>query len=151
VKLHGGTVMTIDRRLLALIGRRHPAIYDVIPRGGQLVSLNPQPIPPGVLGELAAAELLRIGWLAERFGLDLGAISDELDDWCPTYPKLPKLPPWWPPIPDPEPHPDWIRDYYLGFASRLAAVTSEFKGTKLQGLADAALKRSLASLETSLG
>ena len=72
--------MTIDRRLLAWIGRRNPAIYDVIPRAGQTVSLNPQPIPPGVLGELAAAELLRIGWLAERFSLDLGAVADELDD-----------------------------------------------------------------------
>jgi hypothetical protein len=151
VKLHGGTVMTIDRRLLALIGRRNPAIYDVIPRGGQLVSLNPQPIPPGVLGELAAAELLRIGWLAERFSLDLGAVADELDDWCPTYPKRPKLPHWWPPIPDPEPHPDWMRAYYLGFASRLAAVSGEMAGTKLQGVTDAALERSIASLEASLG
>ena len=69
----------------------------------------------------------------------------------PHVPEAPQASPWWPPIPDPEPHPDWIGDYYLGFASRLAAVTGAFKGTKLQEVADAALERSLASLEASLG
>jgi len=48
--------MTTDQRLLALIGRRLPAIFDVIPRGPQgfslqdrvsAVALNPQPLPPG--------------------------------------------------------------------------------------------------------
>jgi hypothetical protein len=41
--------MSIDRRLLVILGRRLPAIYDIIPRGPlsrfSEVALNPQ--PPG--------------------------------------------------------------------------------------------------------
>jgi hypothetical protein len=68
--------MSISRRLLAIIGRRFPAIYDVIPHGpqGRLaeVALNPQPLPPHELGAAIAAEFVHTAWLADRFGLDLG-------------------------------------------------------------------------------
>jgi hypothetical protein len=99
------TTLSLDSRLLAIIGRRFPAIYDVIPRGPLSrfleVALNPQPLPPEPppheLGAALAAEFIRTAWLADRFGLDLGRVSDDLDDWCPTRPKRRlKLPPWWP-------------------------------------------------------
>ena len=80
--------MSIDRRLLAILGRRLPAIYDVIPRGPlsrfSEVALNPQPLPPHELGAAIAAEFVHTAWLADRFGLDLGPAFDDLDDWCPT-------------------------------------------------------------------
>ena len=79
--------MSIDRRLLAIIGRRLPAIYDVIPRGPlsrfSRVALNPQPLPPHELGAAIAAEFVHTAWLADRFGRS-GARVRDLDDWCPT-------------------------------------------------------------------
>jgi len=150
--------MSIDRRLLAIIGRRVPAIYDVIPRGplGRVsrfaeVALNPQPLPPHELGAAIAAEFVHTAWLADRFGLDLGRAFDDLDDWCPTRPKKLKLPPWWPPIPDPdpEPHPEWLSDLHLGFAARLAAISIEFEGTRLGESLNKAIERSLESIESA--
>ncbi len=146
--------MPIHRRLLAIIGRRVPAIYDVIPRGplGRVseVALNPQPLPPHELGATVAAEFLHSAWLAERFGQDQGAVLRDLDDWCPTRPQKLKLPPWWPPVPDPEPHPDWLIDFHIGFASRLAAVASRFEGTRVGESLEKAIDRSLASLDTAV-
>lgn len=67
--------MSIGRCLLAIIGRRFPAIYDVrFPRGplsiaGQSrlseVALNPQPLPPHEIGAAVASEFIRLAWLSE--------------------------------------------------------------------------------------
>lgn len=150
--------MSIDRRLLAIIGRRIPAIYDVIPRGplSQLsrvrfseVALNPQPLPPHELGAAIAGEFVHTAWLADRFGLDLELAFNDLDDWCPTVPKKLKLPPWWPPIPDPEPHPEWLIDFHLGFAARLAVVSADFEGTRLGRSFEKAIERSVASIDSA--
>ena len=147
--------MSIDRRLLAILGQRLPAIYDIIPRGPlsrlSEIPLNPQPLPPHELGAAIAAEFVHTAWLADRFGVDLGPVSDELDDWCPLRPKWPKLPPWlgWPPIPEPEPHPNWFIDYHLGFAARLAAVSVDFEGTRLGEALDNAIDRSLEAIEST--
>ena len=145
--------MTLSRRLLAIIGRRIPAIYDVIPRGPQgrfsEVALNPQPLPPHELGAAIAAEFVHNAWLAERFGLDMGVAFNDLDDWCPTRPRKLKLPPWWPPIPEPEPHPEWHIDFHLGFAARLAAVSEQFEGSRLGEVLNKALERSLESIENT--
>jgi hypothetical protein len=148
--------MSIDRRLLAIIGRRLPAIYDVIPRGPQFrfaeVALNPQPLPPfwaNELGVAIAAEFAHTAWMADRFGLDLGVVLNELDDWCPTVPKKVKFPRWWPPIPEPEPHPEWFTDFHLGFAARLSAVSSELDGTRLGEVYNKAIERSIAAMEIS--
>jgi hypothetical protein len=149
--------MTINRKLLAIIGRRLPAIYDVIPRGpishfsqGKLseAGLNPQPLPPHELGAAIAAEFVHAAWLADRFGFDLGIVLKDLDDWCPTIPKMPKLP-WWPPIPEPEPHPEWFLDFHLGFAARLASVSVEFESSRLRESIDKAIERSIASIESA--
>jgi hypothetical protein len=147
--------MLIDRRLLAIIGRRYPSLYDVIPRGPLLrfseVALNPQPLPPHELGATVAAEFVHTAWLADHSGLDLERVFNDLDDWCPTVPRWPKLPPWWPPIPEPEPHPEWFIDFHLGFAARLAVVLVEFEGTRLGESFDRAIERSLASIESTIG
>ncbi|MGB7815431.1 MAG: hypothetical protein WBL28_03685 [Methylotenera sp.] len=150
--------MSIDRRLLFIIGRRLPAIYDVIPRGPQSrfspsrfseVALNPQPLPPHELGAAIAAEFVHTAWLADRFGLDQGIAFNDLDDWCPTVPKKLRLPPWWSPIPEPESHPEWFIDFHLGFAARLAVASVEFEGTRLGESFDKAIDRSVASIEST--
>ena len=147
--------MPIDRRLLAILGRRIPAIYDVIPRGalGQLarVALNPQPLPPHELGAAVAAEFVHTAWLGERFGGDPGLALRDLEDWCPTRPKPPKLPLWWPPIPIPDPRPDWFVDFHLGFAARLAGAAAGLEGGRLVELFDKAIERSVATIETATG
>ncbi len=145
--------MSIDRRLLAIIGRRLPAIFDVIPRGPQgrisEVALNPQPLPPHELGAAIASEFVRTVWLANRFGADLGVAFEDLDDWCPTRPKRLKLPPWWPPIPEPDPHPEWLTDFHFGFAARLAAVSNQFEGSRLGEVLNKAIDRSLEVMDTT--
>jgi hypothetical protein len=146
--------MSINRQLLAILGRRFPTIYDVIPRGPRSriseVALNPQPLPPHELGAAIAAEFIHTTWLADRFGLDLGRAFNDLDDWCPTVPKPLKRPPWWPwpPIPEPEPHPDWLVDFHLGFAARIASVSVEFEGTRIGESFGKAIERSIASIES---
>ncbi|TIT72866.1 MAG: hypothetical protein E5W56_20050, partial [Mesorhizobium sp.] len=86
--------MQLNKKLLAIIGKRIPAIYDVIPHGPQgglaRVALNPQPLPPHELGAAVADEFVRSAWVAERGGLDMKAVLSDLDDWCPTRPKIPK-------------------------------------------------------------
>ncbi len=145
--------MKLNAKLLAIIGKRIPAIYDVIPRGPQgwlsHVALNPQPLPPGHLGAAVAAEFIRSAWLADRAGLDMKQVFDDLDDWCPTRPKKIKLPPWWPPFPEPEPHPEWLVDFHFGFAARVAASASEIGDTTLGQSLNKAVDRSLAAIETA--
>ncbi|RUU48047.1 hypothetical protein [Mesorhizobium sp. M2C.T.Ca.TU.002.02.1.1] len=141
--------MQLNKKLLAIIGKRFPAIYDVIPRGPQgglaRVALNPQPLPPHELGAAVAEEFVRCAWVAERGGLDMKALLSDLDDWCPTRPKIPKLPPWWGPFPEPEPRPEWFVDYHLGFAAKLSAVQT---GTRLDKTLDQVIDRSLTAIES---
>ncbi len=155
--------MQIDRRLLAIIGRRIPAIFDVIPRGPQQrfyqnrfseVALNPQPLPPQPPEELGAAiaiEVIHIAWLADRLGVGRGVAFEDLDDWCPTVPKKLKLPPWWPPVPEPEPHPEWLSNLHLGFAARLAVAAVDFDGTPLGESLNKVIDRSLAAINSTRG
>ncbi|WP_054314079.1 hypothetical protein [Mesorhizobium sp. 1M-11] len=145
--------MKLNAKLLAIIGKRFPAIYDVIPRGPQgwlsHVALNPQPLPPGHLGAAVAAEFIRSAWLADRSALDLKQVFDDLDDWCPTRPKKLKLPPWLGPVPEPEPHPEWLVEFHLGFAARVAVSVSEFGDTSLGQSLNKAIDRSLGVIETA--
>lgn len=143
--------MSIDRNLLYIIGQRLPAIYDVIPRGPlarlSAVALNPQPLPPlpaHELGAAVASEFIHMAWFADRFGLNQEVTTMELDDWCPTRPKWPKFPPSWPrlPFPEPEPRPEWLIDFHLGFAARIAVASVEFNDTALSEFFDKAIARS---------
>jgi len=97
--------------------------------------------------DAAAHEFLHTAWLAERFGQDQARLFADLDDWCPTRPKKLKLPPWWPPVPDPEPHPDWFVDFHLGFAARLAVVSLE--SNRMGESIDKAIERSMAAIESA--
>jgi hypothetical protein len=165
--------MSLDNRLLALIGHRFPAIYDVIPRAGQLVALNPQPLPPGekvelnpqpippgygwvalnpqplpprALGAVVAGELLQLSWTADKLGSQLTPIADWDDDLCPPWPRPPHLPPHLGP-PPPDPGPDWLVEYHLGLASTLAGARDQLRDTSL---VDDALGRSTAALSEGL-
>lgn len=151
--------MSTNKRLLTIIARHLPTVNDVIPRGPQSqalhghaseFALNPQPLPPGVVGATVAAEFIRYVWLANRFGQDPGLMLSELEDWCPTVPlKIWKLPPWlllvWPPDPDPEPY--WFIDFHLGFASRLAMVSSEDEQSAIRAVLDSAMERSMLVIQ----
>ena len=148
--------MSIDRRILAILGARHPAIFDVIPRGPlSLVALNPQPLPPHELGAAIAAEFARTAWQADRFGLDPAIAFTDLDDWCPTRPKPPKLPPWWGPFPGSGPSPDpwmdpgWHADFHIGFASRLAWAANQIDSPVLRESFDRAIERSIEAIDSS--
>lgn len=148
--------MNLDQRLLALIGRRLPAIFDVIPRGPQAVvglqsrgaevALNPQPLPPQppeFLGAALAQEFARMAFTADRLGASWKSMAQDLDDWCPTSPRRIKLPVGWPPIPEPEPHPNWLAELHLGFAAKLSSISAEHAGTPLAATLDRAVNRSI--------
>ncbi len=165
--------MSLDTHLLALIARRFPAIYDVIPRAGQLVggvrvesagtevelnpqpippgfadlvALNPQPLPPRALGALVATEILQLAWSAAKLGQGVTPIADWDDDLCPPWPKTPQLPPHLGPTP-PDPGPDWLVDYHLGLASTLAAAEASVRDS---GAVEDALGRSVQALGEGL-
>ena len=154
--------MSIDRRLLEIIGRRLPAARDVVPdrlptsfRHNRYaeVALNPQPLPPQPplpeeLGAAIAAEFIHAAWLADRHAPGRGVAFDDLDDWCPTVPRKLKLPPWWPPIPEPEPHPEWFLNFHLGFAARVAMAASGLEGTPLGEALDKAIERSFTAIRS---
>jgi hypothetical protein len=146
--------MSINRRLLAIIGQRLPAIFDIIPRGSlrslSTFSLNPQPLPPQELGAAIASEFMQSVWLTMRSGQDPAIALGDLEDWCPTYPKLPKWPIWWLPIPEPEPHPEWSVDFHLGFAARLAAITAVQNDLPITEILNKAIDRSVGSIESTL-
>jgi hypothetical protein len=84
--------------------------------------LNPQPLPPGpppeAYGAVLGRERVKLQWQADKLGQRVTPLADWEDDPCPTYPRAPKLPPWLPPVPDP--NPGWLDDYYLGLACALA-------------------------------
>ena len=140
-------VMTTDSRLFVLIASRVPAIWDVIGpvalnpqplpplRSEVYTELNPQPLPPGpppeTYGAVVGRELVRLHWQAEKLGRTVRPLAEWEDDPCPTYPHTPHLPPWLPPVPDP--NPAWLDGYYLGLACALAvggagATESAFMG-----------------------
>jgi hypothetical protein len=81
--------------LLAVIGRLHPEIYDVPPKygplrtRGDLVALNPQPLPPKAAFAEAAVDLATaiVRMAAEeetRNAAGSGLVSSIVDEWCAT-------------------------------------------------------------------
>lgn len=148
-----------NARLLAIVGQRLPAILDANPRRGpvpdpwlpggpSLAALNPQPLPPIELGLVIATEFLRAAWLADRFGLDMARVQADFERLCPDPPK-PPVPPlgWWPPIPDPIPHPNWLVDFYLGLAARIA--TAADGGPATARFVDDAIDRAVTVMEAA--
>jgi hypothetical protein len=106
-------------RLLAVLGRINPAVWDaIIPHGpvgpAARVALNPQPLPPKEAMLRASAEVAHDIASAAVFAAAAGGepgrlVSEVIDDWCGTRPRpFPWPHPFpfpWPP--EPEPHPDW--------------------------------------------
>ncbi|MGH8437702.1 MAG: hypothetical protein ACRERW_01345 [Pseudomonas sp.] len=141
-----------DKRILAIFGRRNPSIFDaVIPHGPlsrfEEVALNPQPLPPRVLGAAIADELISSFRLAQRFGLDNGRLLAEIEELCPRRWKDLKFPPGWPRPPRPDPPPEWFIEFQLGLASRLAAASFDAEGTPLAENLNNVIELSLASVE----
>lgn len=149
--------MTLDRSLIALIAKKHPAIWEIVGPYGPLnrgiyTALNPQPLPPVALGRAdrhmfnpqpdppgfaygmtVGAELVRAAGLAQmlHIGFDL-----EVDDICPPPKEWPPIP--WPPVPWPWRATDGIDpDYDIGYAIGLAfALESSAHGwERLDGAA----------------
>ena len=139
-------------RLLAVLGRINPAVWDVIIPHGPVssrssavrafapgvdaVALNPQPLPPKELFHRASAavahDIAFAAISAQAAGSDAAGriVSDAVDDWCGTRPRpFPWPHPWpfpWPP--EPEPNPDWdIAESRLVGALTLASVASRLQ------------------------
>ena len=159
--------MNVDLvRLMTVIGRINPAIWDAItPMGpgyvrsvsraspGSWVELNPQPIPPGHEAQFAAAyvanEIALAAVAAEAAGVEEGAarlVSRAIDDWCGTpqgHIPIPWPGPWPGPLgrtPDPEPW--FVASTRLIGALTLASVASRIA----QGDAREALARGAEQL-----
>ncbi|HEY4237368.1 MAG TPA: hypothetical protein VGM45_08535 [Gaiellaceae bacterium] len=140
--------MNIDLlEFLARMGRINPRIFDVIPRGpqdvfrnvspGEAVELNPQPIPPGVQFQFAAArvahEIALAAVAAEAAGNDEAAeqiVARAVDDFCGTrsgHRPIPWPNPW--PFPTdvevPDPIPWLVETVRLVAALTLASVGSQ--------------------------
>ena len=145
--------VVLSKTVISIIGRRHPEIFDILgnPVGPLLrnrfdeVALNPQPLPPLRVGILAGQEVVRLAFTATR--LHVGFEIDP-DDWCPTFPRRPKMPPIpWPPFPWPwdataDVDDGWAEDYAIGLAFALEASAHLWEGldsadaiTELHGLA----------------
>lgn len=133
----------------------NPKIADVIPRGPQhawsradLVSLNPQPLPPGP-PEMAIGyrQTQLLAQAAAGRGEEGGRwLLSEIDDWCGTgWPK------WWPkpPRPWPWPWPDsdpgsWDEEsMFLGAAVASAQLAGQFQDPSMQEMLGAATDRLL--------
>lgn len=161
--------------LLARMGRINPAIFDVIPRGpqegafralsaGEAVELNPQPIPPGVELQFAAArvanEIALAAVAAEAAGNDEAAeqiVARAVDDWCGTpsgHRPIPWPGPW--PFPwhldDPDPHPWLVDTVRLVGALTLASVGAQVaEGAAREALGQGAERLLASALAGSQG
>ncbi|MGH8191149.1 MAG: hypothetical protein ACREP2_06855 [Rhodanobacteraceae bacterium] len=109
----------------AALSNRGPTPQPWASKTYSLAALNPQPLPPLELGAIVAVELVRTMWLADRFGLDWKRFEADLEELCPRPPRPIKWPPWLYPVPEPDPHPNWLREFQLGLAARLAVVSFE--------------------------
>lgn len=132
--------------LLARMGRIDPAVFDVIPRGpqrgfralspGEAAGLNPQPLPPRIEVQFAAAqvahEIAQAAVAAAAAGNDEAAeriVMEAVDDWCGTpggHRPIPWPGPW--PFPvdlEPDPHPWLVDTVRLVGALTLASVGAQ--------------------------
>jgi hypothetical protein len=154
--------------LLARMGRINPAVFDVIPRGpqgifralspGEAVELNPQPIPPGIEMQFAAArvahEIALAAVAAAAAGNDEGAeriVMEAVDDWCGTptgHRPIPWPGPWPFPSVDPDPHPWLVDTVRLVGALTLASVGAQVaEGTAREALGHGAERLLEVALE----
>jgi hypothetical protein len=81
---------------------------------------QPHPLPPKLLGELVAREVLRVSWMARKLGVEDDALQSWDDDICPPWPQPPVVPRHVWGFVLPEPDEDWLRAYHLGLSLTLA-------------------------------
>ncbi len=147
--------MALTASAIALIGRTHPEIFELFgnpigPRAIGIasvhasvlehVALNPQPLPPkeaGLrVGTQTGIELLRLANVARHLNI---AFEIDPDNWCPTPPRKPKLPPpvLWPPPPLDDPDdPHWHTGFALGLAAVLEVAAPGLEGLEQFGALD---------------
>jgi hypothetical protein len=142
--------MKANARLLAILSRHQ----SLVERGEfpPVAACHHRPDParesPVSIGAAAAAEYLHSLWILEKLkegGGQLGSL--DIDDWCPTGSDVFRLPPWWQPMANANPDPDWRIAFHAGFAGHIAAIAPQLKGSSLEKPAIAALDRSLGVLE----
>lgn len=145
-----------NKALLALIGRRIPAIYDLIPRHRIRDRMGePHPIPWLVAGMAIGRLALQSAHAAQRGGGKAGVAMDYLDDWCPVGKPFPF--PIRFPLDDilgddpPRPEEADMRDLHRGVALGLAAASLGIKDQALQEVIDQGIQRSIGVLAKPIG
>lgn len=138
-----------NKMLLALIGRRIPAIFDVIPRRDWAKS-EPQPIPWIVVGAELGRLALQSAHAAQRAGGKPQVALDYLDDWCPVG-KTAHIP-WWLLKDyyhgDPPPRPEEInmQDLHLGVVMGLTTAATKLQDKALLEVVNQGIERSLGAM-----
>ena len=138
-----------NKMLLAVIGRRIPALLDVIPRhdwaGGE-----PRPIPWIAVGAELGRLALQSARAAQRAGGKTQLALDYLDEWCLTG-KMANIP--WALLKDyahgdPPPRPEEIniQDLHLGVAIGLATAANKLQDKGLLEVVDQGVERSLDAI-----
>lgn len=159
--------MALTKSAINLIGRHHPAIFDILGnpvgpyaraalhvhgahvalRPGSDVGFDPQPDPPGFRhGLAAAAHLVHLAFTSRYLRTQ---VTLEIEDWCPTPPPLP-WPLGGPPPKGPQPDP-WELDYNLGLAFALEASEAVWEGTEAADLLVALHERALDAASRAAG
>jgi hypothetical protein len=138
-----------DARIWEIVHPHVPILRGPGDRGEE-VGLNPQPLPPKLLGALAAREFLQLAWQAEMLGINPERVADAGDILCPLPPKLPKFPwPW--PSPPPDPDPGWYRDFHVGVIDELTASPILSERTAIAKTVASKLKESSGFIPKSIG
>lgn len=120
----------LDDRIWELVGGGPQGLR----RRGDLVSLNPQPLPPVDAGRLLLQAMARgIIIIAGRDDAAREAFFADLDDWCGTgWPKHWPRPPQ--PGPYPDPREDLSREALLGGALAAAEIAVAYPEGEMQDL-----------------
>lgn len=140
-----------NKALLALIGRRIPAIFDVIPRHNWAMG-GPYPIPWIAAGALLGQLALQSAHAAQRVGGKPQVALDYLDEWCPVGKPIPwPIPGPWGDGGDRPPRPEEIHleDLHLGVAIGLATAAAKLQDKALIEIVDQGIARSLDALGQS--
>lgn len=150
--------MTLSRSAIALIGQRHPEIFELFGnpvgpyfRAGREVFLNPQSLPPKdaplAAGVRAGQEIVHLAATAQALGTDF-ALED--DYWMPFDREA-----WlaWfvghhvHDVVEPTPHPNWDLEYLAGVALAIEGSEKLWRGFKAADQLDRIHEKALAAAE----
>lgn len=143
------TKLLDNKVLLALIGRRIPGVFDVIPRHDWAMG-EPRPIPWIAVGADLGRLALQSAHAAQRSGGKTHLGLAYLDDWCPTG-RTANIP--WALLKDyghgdPPPRPEEmnLQDLHLGVAIGLATAAHKMQDKSLLEMVDQGVARSLDAI-----